>query len=351
MSLQKLYQYINSLSDYVDSLQMQDTLLFSRRYKRTDTIDEPLEESFQKFKSTIKTLRCIMSDKFEIHMTRYFTKKEVLSGKVSRNMQTYLWNLGYISIGAGLFEEDLEPEKKKMVEALFFVEDAFKKTLPPVRSLQSLTFDAVQKSGDSELPDYLTDNPTISRMECLQMSKDSATFCDFRDFFGDSVNQSSIKYIGAHKDTVMSYNFTTCLLLIEQNVKIKFNSTSHQFQNALLFDSRKLMKANLLIHGLLLECMKDMNEKSPSVKKSFHRCDHFWGLVLGTTHFNRFILRQVLFFLNTSESKYLNKCFVNLYSQDPSEECRDCQELEAVHQACITFLLRVVNRYWHNHCH
>ena len=351
MSLQKLYEYINSLSDYVDSLQMQDTLLFSRRYHRTDAIDEPLEESFQKFKSTIKSLRCIMSDKFEIHMTRYFTKKEVLSGKVSRNMQTYLWNLGYISIGAGLFEEGFEPEKKEMVEALFFVEDAFKKTLPPVRSLQSLTFDAVHKSGDSELPDYLTDNPTISRMECLQMSKDSATFCDFKEFFGDSVNQSSIDYIGAQKDTVMSYYFTTCLLLIEQTVKIKYNSTSHQFQNALLFDSRKLMKADMLINSLLQGCLKDINEKSSSVKKSFHRCDHFWGLVLGNTHVNRFILRQVLFFLNTSKSKYLNKCFVNLYSHDPCEECRDCQELEAAHEACITFLLGAVTKYWHIHFH
>ena len=351
MSLQKLYEYINSLSVCVDSLQMQDTLLFSRRYDKTDAIDEPLEESFQKFISTIKSLRCIMSDKFEIHMTRYFTKKEVLLGKVSRNMQTYLWSLGYISIGAGLFEEVFEPEKRKMVEVMFFVEDAFKKTLPPVRSLQSLAFDAVQKCGDRELPDYLTDNPTFSQMECLQMSKDTVIFCDFRDFFGDGVSLSSIHYVGATKDTVMSYYFTTCLLLIEQNVKIKYNSTSHQLENALLFDSRKLTKVDMLINSLLLGCLKDISEKSPNVKTSVHRCDHFWGLVFSIplhTNSNKAILRQFLYFLATSESKYLDKCFINTYSQEPIEECRDCQELEAVHEACITFLLGAVNRFWHN---
>ena len=352
MSLQKVYQYINSLSDYVDRLQMHDTLQFSRRYNKPDAIDEPLEESFQKFTSTIKSLRCIMSDKFEIHMTRYFTKKEVLSGKVSRNMQTYLWNLGYISIGAGLFDEGFQPEKKDLVEALFFVEDAFKKTLPPVRSLQSLTFDALQKSGDSKLPDYLTDNPTISRTECLQMSKDSVIFCDFRDFFfRDSVKQPSIRYIGAQKDTRMSYNFTTCLFLIEQSVKIKYNSTSSQIENALFFDSRILLKADLLLNTLLEECLKDISEKSPIVCMHFRNREYedFWGLRFENplnTHFNRFILRNVLFFLSTSKSKYLSQCSVNyLFSSNPSEECRSCQELEAASEACTTFILGAVNRY------
>lgn len=352
MSLQNICDFINSLPVSVDSLQMHDIDLFARRYDGPDAIDETVKESFQSFIFSLKSIRCILTNKLEIHMKRHFSKQEVLSGKVSRNMQTFLWNLGYNLIGAGLFEEAFESGKRNKVEALFFVDSAFRRTLPPVRSLQSITYEAVQDCYElNTLPEFLMDNPTISPFECLQVIKESVTYCDAKDFYGDKLSQSSLLYVAAKKDTVMSYYFTTCLLLIEQGVTVKYSSTSHSFENALLFDSEKLHDADILVDSLLQECMKDVADMSAIVKDSMHQCESFWGIVFQSpveSHYNIALLRQVISCLTASDSKYLDKCFVNLYSHNPPEECRDCQELEAVHQACIIFLLGAVNRYWQN---
>jgi len=355
MSLQKICDIINSLQYSVDSLQHCDTRVFARRYDGPDAIDEPLDESLDCFISTIKSLRCILTDKVEIHMMRYFTKKEVLSGKVSKNMQSFLWNLGYIVNGAGLFDEAFIPEKRNNVEAILYVDVAFTKTLPPVRSLQSLTFDAVQNSHESLLfQEYLNDNPTISPTECLQMKKESVTYCDLKDFFGEKSSPSSILYVGGTKDSVISYYYTTCLMCIETNVKIKYNSLSHQYENALLFDSKQLLTADLLINGILQDCVKDIADVSQIVKDSMHHCHNFWGLVFDSpldSYHNRAVLGQLIFFLSASDSKYIKKCFVSHSSSSPPKVCRHHVEMEAAFQASITFLLGAVTRYWENNFH
>lgn len=166
-------------------------------------------------------------------------------------MQGFLWALGYIAIGGGLWDDGLHPDQRLKVEGLYLVNHALHTNHPPVRSLQSFTYEAIEKNGDPALQQCFVGNPTFSKLSGLEFVKDSCSVGKFYQPFGKA--SGDFHFVGAQEEVVISYFFTTCLALIEEKVIVENSSDSHAYNNAVLFHSDNLAAVDSLMEHLLRE--------------------------------------------------------------------------------------------------
>lgn len=346
MDAEQIIDFIHSLPLAIDNLSLSQAELFCRRHDGPNAKEDPFEDTFKCFVSSIRSIRCSRSPtELILHMKRSFTREEVLSGMVSRNIQSFLWGLGYVAIGAGTWDATSEPKERSMVECILFLDHAFRSILPPVRSLQSLTYEAFQKDADSEAMQTFADNPTMSLHEGLELTKECSIPCHFDLFLNECFDASRKPYSEADKERVMSYYFTTCLASIEKNVIIQHNNTTHTLQTSLLFQSHNLAASDMYLDHLLRECFRGMGEMSRRIYISSHNCDQCWGLIFSDpilSHNNKYLIRDVTLTLIAMEGAQLRKCFYR-----KGQECRDCCETEGSNQACITFLFNAILSFWH----
>ena len=355
MSLELVCSFIESLSSTVDSLDISHkTKHFACRWDQQDESEERMEESFPHFVSSIKSIQCQISNgSIVLKMRRSFTTKEVMTRKVSVNMQRLLWALGYISIGGGLWDDGLHPDQRLRVEGLYFVNHAFQTNLPPVRSLQSLSYEAMEKNdnpADHDLLECYSDgNQTFSKLSGLEFVKDYRSLGDFYNPFGEASSQSAFQFVGAKKEIVMSYFFTTCLALIKEKVTIEHSNAAHGYHDAVLFHSVNLASVDILVEDLLREALTDMSERSQNIKRYCRFCSYFWGIVFDNAiedGSKRKLVDEIYVKVEEMKGKYSNKC-----KSENKHDCRDCLEMEAAHQAAMAFILNSVCRFTNYHMH
>jgi len=334
MELQDICEFLSSLPSLIDSFDVNETRRFSRRFQSSTVFDDDKHflEAFDHFCQSLRSIAC--SDGHDekknivISMQRIFTRKEVVSRRVSRHMKTFVFALGFHLLGCchpiGLATPG---GVKNKIEAILLLEYAFRQTLPPIRSLQDLSCDATAKSSDAYYLNYLHDNPSF----CTLMEEDFSKSCTTK-FPVDHGVSDQFHHPASHTVTeVMSYVLTTCLAQLEDSIVVTHKNWSHHIDCAVLFHPQRLQQVNRPLMGVLLKCFLDMAGNYPRIFSSLYRCDMFFGIVFQSprdSYNNRELLSELDSAVIEMKETSLGGC-----------RCRKCQEMRAIRFACFRFLL------------
>lgn len=337
MALKDMCTLLRSLSVKVETLSLSDTRRFSRRFSGPEGYEKPFGESFSAFSDTIKSIQCNVSEDsntISLSMDRVFTQQELFSGRVSPNMQTFVWALGYHALGCQ-YPVGLENEffVKRKTDSILFLWRAFRTTMPPVRSLQGMCYQAVQSSDDSDFLDTLRDNPTFSDKEGDDLIKHSLT----KGHADELVEEKLFVSIPVDTEDLMSYTFSTCLALLDDTVPIAHDNVLHGLLHAVLFHCNKLHTVNNKLASLFQRCILDVGENSQNIFAQTYRCIQFIGFhfkVPVECDYNRLLVTDIERELNEMKNNCLREC-----------KCRKCQELHGVRLACIHFVFSAINDF------
>jgi hypothetical protein len=332
-------QFINSLPHYVTTMKKEQT----KRFTNKCSTDIQLDASFSEFVNSVQSLKCDLdsNDSLHLEMTRYFGEEESLEGKVSEDMQAFVWALGYSTIGCVLFHRDSDYSKiENKKDSIFFLASIFRDTQPHVRSLQSIAFEAVEKchltKKQQQILSCMTNaNPTLSKTDGLEYTKNSSTKSYPEPFLvHDSYVDHPSCFCGPTHAEVHSFIFTTSLAFLEDNITIYNDTVSEPFLHIVYLTLYKIAQANLLLVTLLQTCFIRMSNQSSMLTYSI------FGDVLGMQLSVPSQFRQSnqtleshmeLVISNLNSTTYTHNCF-----------CRSCQEMEAAFKACISFTERHV---------
>ena len=339
MSMTNVCQFINSLPHYVTRMQKEQT----KRFTDKCSTDIQLDVSFSEFVKSINSLKCDLdsNDSLHLEMTRYFGLEETLEGKVSDDMQAFVWALGYSIIGCVLYHRGSDYSKiENKKDSIFFLASIFRDTQPHVRSLQSLAFEAVEKGPLSkkqqQIQSYLTKaNPTLSKTEGLEYTKNSSTKSYPEPFLvHDSYVDDPSCFCGPTHAEIHSFIFTTSLVFLEDNITLYNDTVSEPFLHIVFLTIYKVAQANLMLVTLLQTCFIRMSNQSSMLTESI------FGDVIGIELSVPSQFRQSNQTLESHMELVISTLKSTTYTQNCL--CRACQELEAAYKACISFIERHV---------
>lgn len=341
-------EFLDKCKDKVETLpHPDDTLQFFRRLNYADVeADGDVDDAFECFKMSIKSIKHTPTDNgIQVKMTRYFTGKEIFSGKQKNVniMTSFLWSLGYKTIGAGTWNTKWEKEKAKCVELLFIIAGIFDKTAPPVRSLQSISYVFAKKLNI----DIGFDNPTLNEMEGVDKTKTvSFTVCD-KDLEKRIEEQKN--YSIKERYLMDSYHFTTCLALLEDKVEVEhtvhLDATQDNVQRSLILDTSAFGSIDASAKNILYSCVDAMGE-SPLVQfflRMFGNPADPSGISLNIPLYTEHVvslMTDINLTLLKLKGRTVGTCHIL-----PFFGCKHCIVKEAHYDACIIFVMQAFTKF------
>lgn len=346
MSLTDSCSYLNSLRESVKDLVPDQTKCFFTNMDGPYDEDEDLYESFQNFTHSIQTLHSWVDENDTLHiaMQRIFSPNETLSGKVSNTMKPFVWALGCKTIRCCL-PTDFMPDMivKSKTDGIFLLQNALQNTPPPVRSLQSLAFDAVQRHCicNEYTLNLFQDNPTFSKREGLVFVKDCTTMTMHDEAMFEDDFQTEllpITYPGPSDDDINSYHFTCCLATLHDFAELYRSSVSYTIPDGILIELLKLRLYSVELNKILLTCFQKIGMNSSQIAGSIFTSFRFIGFVLHSPmdcDYNKELLADIILkLLSIDKTPNTRVC-----------QCRGCQEHDAGYQACLYFVERTVMKF------
>lgn len=254
---------------------------------------------------------------------------------MSKHVQAFLWALAYSTIGCGLFQGGSDTSMKNKKDSIYFLASIFRQTQPHVRSLQSLACDAVEKSCSTRqlLSELAKDNPTFSKTEGLELTNISFTKSYPDPFlYGNYVDDPSC-YCGPTHTEAHSFIFTTSLALLEDSIVIFDAIVTEPMLHIVFFTTEQVARANPMLLTLLQTCFIRLCNQSDMINESMFI--DVIGVELSipqqsqTNQTLESQMEQVISILNSR--KFTQNC-----------HCRECQEVDAAYEACISFIQKHV---------
>ena len=143
--------YFNLLPSWVDKMHKKRSINFGKSFNCTTESswnEEDCSETFICFVETIRSLSCEMDCIGEIHikMQRFFTQKEIISGKRSVLMESFVWVLLYETLS---FLPHINMTIKADEQVIMFLVTLMNGIVPPPPSLQLLAYNAAAEEKDN----------------------------------------------------------------------------------------------------------------------------------------------------------------------------------------------------------
>ena len=147
LTMKDFHVYFNLLPSWVDKMQKERSINFGKSFNCTmesSWNEEDCSETFLCFVETIRSLSCEMDGLGEIQfkMQRFFTQNEIISGKRSVLMESYVWVLLYETLD---FYPQLNMRMKADEQVFMFLATLMNGIVPPPPSLQLLAYNAAAK--------------------------------------------------------------------------------------------------------------------------------------------------------------------------------------------------------------
>ena len=339
--------YLSCLPSMIRHLTLQRTSEFCSESEQNH---KELELTFEKFYTSIKTLRCTMQNETNliVTMTREFSTQEITSRQVSPYIRHCVWALGQES-----FEhKEKDPDKysgDSCCEAMFLLDYIFQVCKPPTKSLQSLSFNALRE--------YIESISSSDAKECMQsyldwVKDENPTFSDregdvtFREYFLCVPLESLMydiyvctpnNYPGPTDEQIKSFVYHSTIVSLKHLVHQCYGRHPVAGNNhAIVIYLDRLFLVKPAVAQLLVKCISDTSINS-TVQLSMFLTDSITGYIFSQpieSAENLHLIQQIRRRLN--EMKTLFRVQVGTARRE---------YIEATISACITFLSDCINKF------
>lgn len=217
----EICKHIEHLIRNTKDFKMKSVIHFCQRFGFHCGENKQISECFYNFVDCLQTLRCVESNTREIHfeIQRTFLPREICRQKICKHIKLYILALAHHTFDYGSLE--LIRKHPKHLSVLFILQ-VFLLIQPPVSTLESLAFRALDKKVLRDLPQCFAnsltvDTPLIRNCQLV----------------------ISIEQVLQTKN-VRTLAFVICFDALKQKIRISHSSYTHKQKHCILLQTQRL---------------------------------------------------------------------------------------------------------------
>ena len=309
--------------------------------------ENELELIYENFCNAVKTMKCNIGDKENVTVTmrREFSSHEISSREVSSYIRSCVWALGHSSLSYK-GKELQKCRSDTRFQAIFLLDYIFQSCYPPIKSLQSLSYNAVtdnigNTSISSKKKKYFNwvteDNPTFSEREGNITTKEYSVSIPLESVMYDIFIANLNTYQGPTIEQIKSFVYYSSLTSLKDMVHRSYRRHPLVGDNhALLINIQRLLISKPSLAKLLVKVISDTGEND-----TIHFATFVSTTIIGyrfspplESNENLVLIRHIRKRLNDMKSLYRVQI-----------GCNRKQHIESTLSACITFLVDCIDEF------